>query len=207
VAQARVCKTLDAGSIPAAASMILPRGRIAAMVAVVGASSVIVGALAPAAAAPPKNVPACKMLFPDDLEPIFGQPWVKGTTQLGGACEWQKPSSADVPDIRVTLLVTRRSTTPQAKTAFNKSADVANELADGIQRVRDLGDEAYAATLIGSDIVTVRVGDAIADVRVMRNDESEKMYPLQAVQVAQIVAARLAPPPRTAHKARTGHQG
>lgn len=147
-----------------------------------------------------KPVPPCKLLFPEDLEPIFHQPWRKGVQQLGGACLWQKSTSADVPPIVVSLLLHRSPSIKKAKKAFTLAADVTQELADQIETVRDLGDSAFRSTLIGTDLVTVRVDRTIADIRVKRDDDSGKPYPDETVGVAAIVAARLTPSTKSSRK-------
>ncbi len=156
---------------------------------------------ATASAKPARPVPPCKLLFPDDLEPIFHEPFRKGVQQLGGACQWQKSTSADLPPIVVSLLLHRSPTIKKAKKAFSKAADVTQELADQVETLNDLGDSAFRSTLIGTDLVTVRVDRTIADIRVKRDDDSEKLYPDETVGVATIVAARLTPSTKSSSKA------
>jgi hypothetical protein len=160
---------------------------------------------ATASAKTTKPVPPCRLLFPEDLEPIFHQPWRKGVQQLGGACLWQKSTSAEVPPIIVSLLLHRAPSIKKAKKAFSKAADVTQELADQIEPVKDLGDSAFRSTLIGTDLVTVRVDRTIADIRVKRDDDSGKLYPDETVGVAAIVAARLTPSTKPSTK--SGRKG
>ena len=168
------------------------------VIAVVALAVPTTGATASAKTAKP--VPPCKLLFPEDLEPVFHQPWRKGVQQLGGACLWQKPTSADVPPIVVSLLLHRSPTIRKAEKAYTSAADVTQELADQIEPVKDLGDSAFRSTLIGTDLVTVRVDRTIADIRVKRDDDSGKLYPDETVGVAAIVAARLTPSTKPSSK-------
>jgi hypothetical protein len=173
------------------------------VIAVVAVAVPSTSATASAKTAQP--VPPCKLLFPDDLEPIFHEPFRKGTQQLGGACLWQKSTSADLPPIVVSLLLHRSPSIRRAKKAYTSAADVTRELADQIETVKDLGDSAFRSTLIGTDLVTVRVDRTIADIRVKRDDDSGKLYPDETVGVAAIVAARLTP--STKPRSKPGRKG
>jgi hypothetical protein len=155
---------------------------------------------ATASAKTAKPVPPCKLLFPDDLEPVFHEPFRKGAQQLGGACLWQKSTSADLPPIVVSLLLHRSPSIKKAKKAFSRAADVTQELADQVETIKDVGDSAFRSTLIGTDLVTVRVDRTIADIRVKRDDDSGKLYPDETVGVAAIVAARLTPSTKSSSK-------
>ena len=176
--------------------------RLLIVIAVAAIAVPFTGATASAKPArPAKPVPACKLLFPDDLQPIFHEPFRKGVQQLGGACQWQKSTSADLPPIVVSLLLHRAPSVKKAKKAFSNAADVTQELADEVETLNDLGDSAFRSTLIGTDLVTVRVDRTIADIRVKRDDDSGKLYPDETVGVATIVAARLTPSTKSSSKA------
>jgi len=175
------------------------------LIAVAVVALVVPSTSVTASAKTAKPVPACKLLFPEDLQPIFHEPFHKGVQQLGGACLWQKSTSADLPPIVVSLLLHRAPSTKKARTAFTKAADVTQELADQIEPLTDLGDSAFRSTLIGSELVTVRVDRTIADIRVKRDDDSGRMYPDETVGVATIVAARLTP--STKPRSKPGREG
>ena len=144
-------------------------------------------AVAPAYA---KILSACAVVAPEELETVFEQPFAKGTVLQGDYCSFGKPAAADVPNIVVQILVTRRKTVEKAKQIFEREATTSQDLAGSITDVKALGDDAFSAFFIGTDQVTVRVGKVIGRFRIDEPD-SDNVYPEQAIAVAQAAAPRL----------------
>jgi len=144
-------------------------------------------AVAPAHA---KILNACAVVAPEELETVFEQPFTKGTVLQGDYCSFGKPAAADVPNIVVQILVTRRKTVDQAKRIFEREAATSQDLAGSINDIEALGDDAFSAFFIGTDQVTVRVGKVIGRFRIDEPD-SDNVYPEQAIAVAQAAAPRL----------------
>ncbi len=158
------------------------------------AGLVALGALAVSFAAPPagaKILNGCAVLAQEELETIFEQPFAKGTVLQGDYCQFRKPSTAEVPDILVQVLVKRSKTVEQAKKIFARDAQTAQELAASFSELPSVGDEAFQAFLIGTDQVTVRVGKVVGRFRIDQPDSAEAAFPEQAIAVAQAAEPRL----------------
>lgn len=156
----------------------------------VAAALSVAAVLGPTLPARAKILDACAVLAPEELETIFEQPFAKGTVLQGDYCSFGKPAAADVPDIVVQILVTRRKTVEKAKRIFEREATTSQDLAGSITDVKALGDDAFSAFFIGTDQVTVRVGKVIGRFRIDEPD-SDNVYPEQAIAVAQAAAPRL----------------
>lgn len=170
-------------------------GGVRVLMAALLGVSVVLAAAGPVSAKPPNP---CRVLLPADLDTIFEQPWGNGKGKLGGGCEFLRAEGADVPDIVVSLVVEEKSSVKQAKKVFARQEEVTRELADGVIDIPGLGAPAYYTTLIGVDVLTMRVGKNLAEIRVDRPDDTEATFREQAVAIGAIVQARLTPlPPDT----------
>jgi len=173
----------------------------------VAVAAVVASALALPASAGQKPKPKlnpCKTLLPADLEPIFEQPFRRGTEELGGACAFRhRPPDADEDDVEVALILEEESTKKRAAKAFARSRRATRELAGEFEPIRGMGDEAFFSKLIGDDVLTLRVGRRVAELRIDRLDDELASYHDQAIAVGEIVEARLLPPPSEKPKKRS----
>lgn len=150
---------------------------------------------APAGAAPSaKRLRPCSLVAPEELEPIFEQPFRKGVADEAGVCAYQLPALARGDDIVVSVLPQRFSSTPRAKQGFAKAERVTGELAPQVEPVQ-VGQEAFYSVLIGTDLLTMRVGRVVVTVRVENNDDAAAVYRDQAIAVGQAIALRLVTAP------------
>jgi hypothetical protein len=144
------------------------------------------------AQAPSKKPNPCKVLLPTDLEPIFEQPFKKGAEQLGGSCAFERLNTDD-PPIVVSLIVEQKASVKAAKAAFARGEKVTRELAEGLEEIGGMGDEAYYAVLIGHDVFAIRVDRIVAEVRVDQTDDPNAVFRDQAIAAGDIVEARITP--------------
>jgi hypothetical protein len=153
------------------------------------------------AGAPPHS---CTLLTPDDLKLVFGQPWRKPAEQLGGACTFERPTDSKVPNIVVAVLVERKASPKKAKQAFARGKNATAEIAEQIEPIRRLGDEAYLSTILGADVLSLRVKRDLAEIRVHRVDKPGETYRDQVLALGGIVEVKLLSPsparkPKKAH--------
>jgi hypothetical protein len=142
----------------------------------------------------------CKVLLPDDLKTVFNQPWRKGVEQVGGACEWSRPPELKIPNIVVALIVEQKASTKQAKRAFARGRIAAEDIAQLVEPIRGLGNEAYLTTILGADVLSFRVGRDLAEIRVHRIDKLGETYRDQVLAIGDVVEARLLPPSPTSRQ-------
>ena len=160
----------------------------------------VVGAFALAAVlgAPPaqasvvmKRLKPCSVLAPEDLEPIFERPFRIGLEDEGGGCLFRKPQLSKKDDIVVSVIPERFGSVKDAKKEFAKTKSVTTELAGQVEKVAS-GNDAFYALLIGTDLLTMRVGRVVVSARVENNDDDEATYHDQIIAVGQAIAVRLA---------------
>jgi hypothetical protein len=155
-----------------------------ALIAVLGAPPV--GASVAAKALKP-----CSVLAPDDLEPIFERPFRIGLADAGGGCRFRKPQLLKKDNIVVSVIPERFNSVKGAKKAFTDAKRVTTELAGQVEDVAS-GNDAFYALLIGTDLLTIRVGRVVVSTRVENNDDDEATYHDQVIAVGQAIAVRLA---------------
>jgi hypothetical protein len=137
-----------------------------------------------------KVLNGCAVLAQEELETIFEQPFAKGEVLQGQYCQFAKPSSAEVPNILVQVLVTRYKDVPAAERAFDRQETTSTELAGGVTPVRRVGDEAFSTVFLGVDQITVRAGKVVGHIRVDEPD-SDATFADQVLAVAEAAAPRL----------------
>ena len=163
-------------------------------VTVLVAALLVVLGVAPAAASAPKAPKApkpCAVLTPDDLKLVFSQPWRKGIEELGGSCTFSRPTDSKYPNIVVAVIVEQKASVRKAKHAFARGKRATEDIAEQIDNVRKVGDEAYLTTILGADVLSFRSGRDLAEIRVHRVDKPEVTYREQLLTVGDIVEARL----------------
>jgi len=139
-----------------------------------------------------KRVPPCTLLTPEELEPIFELTFAAGRLEQGDACRFAPPAEDDVPEIVVTLRAERYASTKKAKRAYTRSADITTELsATSITEVGRVGDEAFYASFVGTDQLTLRVGRFVVELGVDQPGDEDVNFPEQAVAVGQVLATKL----------------
>jgi len=136
----------------------------------------------------------CSVLRPVELEPIFERPFRRGIQDDGGNCLFRKPQALAKDDIVVSVMPERFGSVKRAKQEFSKAKRLTAELAGQVEDVA-IDDQAFYALLIGTDLLTMRVGRVVTSIRVENNDDDEAVYHDQAIGVGQAVAARLAAGP------------
>lgn len=146
------------------------------------------------AAAPAKRLEPCSVLTNVELEPIFERPFRIGIEDDGGNCLFRKPQLLQKDDIVVAVMPARYRSAARAKQKFAKARRLTTELAGQVEDVAT-GDDAFSAILIGTDLVTMRVGRVVTSIRVENNDDDEAVYRDQAIAIAQAIAVRLATAP------------
>jgi hypothetical protein len=148
----------------------------------------------PAAGAPakaPKPPKSCAVLTPDDLKLVFTQPWRKGTEEVGGACTFGRPLGTKWPNIEVAVIVEQKPSLRRARQAFARGERATVEIAEQVESIRKVGDEAYLTNILGADVLTFRSGRDLAEIRVHRIDKEGQSYRDQLLTVGDIVDARL----------------
>ena len=136
----------------------------------------------------------CSVLIPVELEPIFERPFRRGLEDDGGNCLFRKPQTLNKDDIVVSVMPERFGSVRRAKQEFAKAKRLTTELAGQVEDVA-IDDEAFYALLIGTDLLTMRVGRVVTSIRVENNDDDEATYHDQVIGVGQAIAARLATAP------------
>ena len=169
------------------------RDRLLLVVAVV-ALTVVLAAPPVGAGVLAKRLKPCSALTNVELEPIFERPFRIGIEDDGGNCLFRKPQLLKKDDILVSVMPARYGSVAQAKQKFAKAKRLTIELAGQVEDVAS-GDEAFYTILIGTDLVTMRVGRVVTSVRVENNDDDEATYHDQAIAIAQAIAVRLATSP------------
>ena len=137
---------------------------------------------------------ACSVLRPVELEPIFERPFRRGIQDDGGNCLFRKPQALAKDDIVVSVMPERFGSVKRAKQEFTKAKRLTAELAGQVEDVA-IDDQAFYALLIGTDLLTMRVGRVVTSIRVENNDDDEAVYHDQVIGVGQAIAARLAAGP------------
>jgi hypothetical protein len=166
-------------------------GRVAVALAISVAMGVVVLAAPGAAMA----VNGCRLLTPEELEPIFERPFTLGTSVTGGACEFRRSDDAPRLDlIVVRVLAEKYATVAKAKKEFKEAADLTSELAAAVTPVPNVGDEAFSTYFIGADEMKLRVGKTIVDIRVNNLNDNEARYVEQLVLVGVAAAAHVSSP-------------
>jgi hypothetical protein len=170
------------------------RSRGAAAVGVLGLALALT---APSAGAttPEKRLKPCTVVAPIELEPIFEQPFRNGIADDGGGCNFRKPEAVRKDDIVVSVIPERFDTVKQAKRAYTKKLSIATELLLAAPETVQAGNEAFYALFIGTDLLTMRTGRIVVEVRVENNDDDAAVYHDQVIAVGQTIAARLAAAP------------
>jgi hypothetical protein len=163
------------------------------LILLVGAFALVGALVAPVAGAgiAAKALNPCSALTPEDLEPIFEQPFRKGLQDDGGNCLFRKPQLLKKDDIVVSVMPERFGSVKRAKKAFAEVKRVTTELAGQVEDVTS-GNQAFYALLIGTDLLTMRVGRVVVSARVENNDDDEATYHDQVIAVGQAIAVRLA---------------
>ena len=136
----------------------------------------------------------CSVLRPVELEPIFERPFRRGIQDDGGNCLFRKPQALAKDDIVVSVMPERFGSVKRAKQEFSKAKRLTAELAGQVEDVA-IDDQAFYALLIGTDLLTMRVGRVVTSIRVENNDDDEAVYHDQVIRVGQAIAARLAAGP------------
>jgi hypothetical protein len=166
-------------------------GRVVVALAI-GVALSAAGLAAPVSA---KAVNGCRLLTPEELEPIFERPFTLGSSVTGGACEFRRSDDAPRLDlIVVRVLAEKYATVAKAKKEFKKQADLTSELAAAVNPVPNVGDEAFSTFFIGADEMKLRVGKTIVDIRVDNLTDDEERYVEQLVLVGVAAAAHVGSP-------------
>ena len=168
--------------------------------AVLGALGLAFGLSVPSASAavPAKRLKVCSVVLPAELEPIFERTYRKGIADDAGACNYRKqdvPANLKKDDIVVSVIPERFGSPKRAKQAFAKQRSTVTELAGAPPEAVPVGDGAFYTLFIGTDLLTMRVGRVVVDVRVENNDDDQAVYHDQAIAVGQAIATRLATAP------------
>jgi hypothetical protein len=170
--------------------MLTIRHRSVLVVAAVGLTAVL-GFPAAGVGVVAKALKPCSVLAPEDLQPIFEQPFRKGVQDDGGNCVFRRPQLLKKPDIVVSVMPERFASVQRAKKAFAKAKSLTTELAGQVQDVAS-GNDAFYALLIGTDLLTMRVGRVVVSTRVENRNNGQATYHDQVIAVSRAVAARLA---------------
>jgi len=170
--------------------MLTMRNRLILVVAAVGLSAVLA---VPAAgvAVVAKALKPCSVVAPEDLQPIFEQPFRKGVQDDGGNCVFRRSQLLKKDDIVVSVMPEQFGSVQRAKKAFAKAKSITAELAGQVQDVAS-GNDAFYALLIGTDLLTMRVGRVVVNTRVEDKSNDQATHHDQIIAVSQAVAARLA---------------
>jgi hypothetical protein len=156
------------------------------------AAALVVLSAAPAGA---KEVPPCSLITPDELGPLFEQPFQRGRVEAGDACTFKRPRDADVPNIVVMTRGERYKSVKKAKRAFEESRRITRELAAVEPTPMDgIGDEAFFAYFVGTDQITLRVGRVLVELGVDNPDDEETTFPEQTAATALAIATKLSTP-------------
>ena len=167
--------------------------RGAAFVVALGLT-VTLGAPSVGAVVPAKGLKACSVLKKLDLEPIFDRPFRTGLADDSGGCSFRKPVLLKKDDIVVSVIPVQYGSVKRAKAAFAKKLSVTTELAGAPESVA-VGNEAYYLVFIGTDLLTMRVGSVVVDVRIENNSDDKAVYHDQAIAVGQAIAVNVATAP------------
>jgi hypothetical protein len=169
------------------------RRTAAALLAPVAAVTLVAGR--PAGAKP---VPPCSVITPEELEPLFEQPFERGRVESADACTFRPPQGVDVPNILVTTRAEQYKSVKRAKAAFAESRRITRELAATEPApVAGVGDQAFYAYFVGTDQITLRVGRVLVELGVDNPDDEEAIFPEQTAATALAIATKLQTPPPT----------
>ena len=146
----------------------------------------------PAVAAKKKKpVNPCALVTLDELETIFKQTFRDGIQESGGACLLRR-KNVEEPDIVVTILAKRHGSVKRAKAAFDEESSVTTELSGEVEKLPNIGDDAFGTVLIGAQLVSLRLGRIITDIRVDQNDDPDATFREQALALGTVVVTHLA---------------
>jgi hypothetical protein len=166
---------------------------IRGLVACALACAVVAGLASTAAGAKPAD--GCKLLTPEELEPVFERPFALGIPVAGGACAFRRhPEATRFDMVVVRVLAEKYATVAKARAAFKRASQLTTELALVTTPVDGVGDQAFASYLIGADELTLRVGKTIVELRVNNEDDDEARYALQVIAVGTAAAGHVASP-------------
>lgn len=164
-----------------------------------GAAVVVVLALvaglgvpAAGAAVQTKRLKACSVVTPLELSPIFEIEFRRGIADDAGACNFRKKLLVKKDDVVVSVIPERFPSVKKAKKSFADKLATTTELNAAKPEVVQAGNDAYYTLFIGTDLLTMRVGDVVVEVRVENNDDEEATYHDQIVAVGQAIALHLA---------------
>jgi hypothetical protein len=144
------------------------------------------------AAVAAKKLKACSVVTPLELSPIFEIEFRKGIADDAGACNFRKKVLVKKDDVVVSIIPERFSSVKRAKRSFAAKLATTTELMAAEPEVVQAGNDAFYTLFIGTDLLTMRVGDVVIEVRVENNDDDEATYHDQIVAVGQAIALHLA---------------
>ncbi len=139
-----------------------------------------------------KRLKACSVLTNADLEPIFERPFRVGLADDAGACNFRKPVLLKKDDIVVSVIPERLGSVKAAKRSFGEKLATTTELSGAAPESVRVGSEAFYTVFIGTDLLTMRLGRDVVEIRIENNDDDQLVYRDQAIAVAQAIAVHLA---------------
>jgi hypothetical protein len=150
------------------------------------------GASAGGATHQAKKLKACSVITPAELDPILTVSFRKGIADDAGACNFRKKAAATTDDVVVSVIPERFASVKAAKKSFAGKLATTTELTGANPEVVQVGNDAYYVLFIGTDLLTMRAGSDLVEVRIENNDDDEAVYHDQIVAVGQAIALRLA---------------
>jgi hypothetical protein len=144
------------------------------------------------ATGPTKKLPACSVITPAELDPILTVPFRKGIADDAGACNFRKKVLATTDDIVVSVIPERFSSVKAAKRSFATKLATTTELQGARPETVQAGNDAFYTLFIGTDLLTMRAGSDVVEIRIENNSDDEPVYHDQIIAVAQAIALRLA---------------
>ena len=151
-----------------------------------------VGSVPAGATVDAKRLPACSVITPAELDPILTVPFRKGIADDAGACNFRKKVLAATDDIVVSVIPERFSSVKAAKRSFAEKLATTTELQSARPETVQAGNDAFYTLFIGTDLLTMRAGSDVVEIRIENNSDDEPVYHDQIIAVAQAIALRLA---------------
>jgi hypothetical protein len=144
------------------------------------------------AAGDAKKLKACSVVTPAELDPILTVPFRKGIADDAGSCNFRKKAAATTDDVVVSVIPERFASVKAAKRSFAKKLKTTTELSGAQPEAVQAGNDAFYTLFIGTDLLTMRAGSDVVEVRIENNDDDAAVYHDQIIAVAQAIALRLA---------------